>query len=364
MRVQTSFFDKKKSLNKGKSNQKKIRKILLEKGLKASKNQFSDNSLNYKDKNININNQLNLPQINYTNRNNSYVALPSIKNKTNKNKDSFDSQKIFFYEDENDLTIGNKNEIKSNNKGNGCSKNDLNRHNKKNNKFKNNAEVKKIVNSLINSPKNNLNEFKTPYNIEEVKRKYPRENMIDPLYYIKYNISNKPLEKGLDKSFIQYIQDLEENRKEPFLLNEANGVNYGNIQIDYSKFKDNKDEKNIKNMLKQLEERKNFIFDLKDLNYYKKILRYKNVFDKKKIEKRNKKILMSKFKKLIIDTNKNKKINFIESYIDKRMNKYKSFDERMDVILKNTKVTENNINQKSKYHEKLINKINNIYKSY
>ena len=29
MREQTSFFDKKKSLNKGKSNQKKIRKILL-----------------------------------------------------------------------------------------------------------------------------------------------------------------------------------------------------------------------------------------------------------------------------------------------------------------------------------------------
>ena len=54
----------------------------------------------------------------------------------------------------------------------------------------------------------------------------------------------------------------------------------------------------------------------------------------------------------------------IVALADKTAEEFKSFDERMEVILNNTKLTENNINQKSIYHEKLIDKINNIYKCY
>ena len=221
-----------------------------------------------------------------------------------------------------------------------------------------------IVNSLINNQKGNLEYFINSYKKEEEKRKYPREKMIDPLYYIKYNINKKPLEKGVDKSFKQYIQDLDETKKEAFLLKENTGVNYGKIQIDNSNFSDNEDEKKCRQILKNMKKRKDFNFDLKDLNYYKKIKNNNNNIDLKKIEKRRKNIMVSKFKKLLIDTYRNKNIKFIDSYIDKKITAYKSFDERMKIILNNTKITENNINLKSKYHEKLINKINNIYKNY
>ena len=87
---------------------------------------------------------------------------------------------------------------------------------------------------------------------------------------------------------------------------------------------------------------------------------------------RNKKrlIMISRFKKLLNENyknnnkdNNNNKI-FVESYANKAINEYRSFDDRMKILLNNTKLTENNINQTSKYHEKLINRINHINKCY
>jgi len=312
---------------------KTIRKKLLNKELKEYNDQISNSNSNIKDSSLNKIDKLNLPDI-HNNR--------MIRNRNNNN-----------------LKVGKSNIIKNKTKENNFEKIDLNIHTKKNNKNKNFVEINKIVNSLINNQNDNSEYFINSYKQTEEKRKYPREKMIDPLYYIKYNIGNKPLEKGVDKSFKQYIQDLDENRKEPFVLKESTGVNYGKIQIDHSNFSDNDNEKKYRLILKNMNKRKDFVFDLKDSNYYKKIKNYSN-----NLERRRKNILLSKFKKLLIDINKNKNIKFIQSYINKKIKGYKSFDERMEAILNNTKTTENNINLKSKYHEKLINKINNIYKNY
>ena len=329
---------------------KKIRKKMIDKELKAHNNQLSPNCINIKDTKKNKNDKLNLPDINNnimkSNKNDSKISLSFIESNNN------------------NLKLGRNNIILYKIKEKKIEKNESNLPIKKDNKSKNSVEVIYIVNSLINNQKGNLEYFINSYKKEEEKRKYPREKMIDPLYYIKYNISNKPLEKGVDKSFKQYIQDLDETKKEAFLLKENTGVNYGKIQIDNSNFSDNEDEKKCRQILKNMKKRKDFNFDLKDLNYYKKIKNNNNNIVLKKIEKRRKNIMVSKFKKLLIDTYRNKNIKFIDSYIDKKITAYKSFDERMKIILNNTKITENNINLKSKYHEKLINKINNIYKNY
>jgi hypothetical protein len=79
---------------------------------------------------------------------------------------------------------------------------------------------------------------------------------------------------------------------------------------------------------------------------------------------KNRKNLREKYKKFFIDGNRNKNKKFVDSFLDNNIKKYQSFDERMEMIVNNTRITENIIKQKSQYHEKLINKINHIYKMY
>ena len=79
---------------------------------------------------------------------------------------------------------------------------------------------------------------------------------------------------------------------------------------------------------------------------------------------KNRKNLREKYKKFFIDGKRNKNKKFVDSFLDNNIKKYQSFDERMKMIVNNTRITENIIKQKSQYHEKLINKINHIYKMY
>lgn len=346
---------KNNSINKGKEFSRKIRNIILKEETKSSNTKLSEE--NYlKDFKINLDkivskHKSKIDQI-VSNRNYTKISLPFIMDKNkNKNLNSFKTENLLNDGNEfNDIINAIKNKKRKN-----FTNDKMDYKSKKNKKYKNFIEVNKIVNSLINSPKNTRNEFLNLQDKVE-KIKYPREKMIDPIYYIKYNITNKKLKKGADKSFNQYIQEIEDINSEPVFLKETSGVNYGNIRIEHPNT--NTKEKTYRDLLKEMDKRKDFIFELKDLNYYKRI---KN---KKRNEKNNKSEIASKFKKLIIDVHKKKNIKLIDSFIDNKIDKYKSFDERMNLLLNNTKSTENNIKQKSKYHEKLITKINNIYKSY
>ena len=243
--------------------------------------------------------------------------------------------------------------------------NGINIHVKKQRKFNFN-EVEKIVNSLINSPKSNLSEKKESYPREN--KRFPKEKMIDPLYYIKYNVNYDLKNKNSSQDFNQYIKEIENDanlhKTKPRLLNETRDVNYGKIQIDTSGLNNNKI--NYKDLFAKNEEPKNFMFG-KNENYYYKKIRNQNYIKMNHNKKRL--IMISRFKKLLNNNYKNNTKDrnnkkFIESFANKAIDEYRSFDDRMKILLNNTKMTENNINQTSKYHEKLINKINHINKYY
>ena len=311
---------------------------LLEKNSLNKRKQYLKllNSLLPKEKLKNTNNI-------FTKRKNYRHFLPFIKNK---NDNHFNSSKI-----ENNLSEGNNNKlrdeetitIRENKKGKYFRNKRLDIRTKRNNKYKNSEEVNNIVNSLINSSNNNIDKNIYSYDKAKENKKFPRE-------------------KTIDKSFNKYMQDINESKKEEIVLNTNREINYGKIQVDPSNYINNEDENKFKYMLRQIREKRNFNFGTRDINYFKKIKNPIISFDKRKKENDNK--LLLKLRKLLIDINKKNKTKFIESNIYKKIDKCKSFDERMDIILNNTKITEANINKTSKYHEKLINKINYIYKSY
>ena len=357
-----------KFINKGKEFSKKLRKVIFNEELKLTNNKLSNEEIILKNFNINIRKIIHSQMNNNDNngilnseRIDNKNSLPLIKN--NNNNKTYDSLKVG--NEENDSGVGIKIRKNRNIEIKKFKNNGLNIHIKKHKKYNFN-EVEKIVNSLINSPKNNLSEKKESH-IKENKR-FPREKMIDPLYYIKYNVNYDSKNKNSSQDFNQYIKEIEEDanlhKTKPRLLNETRDVNYGKIQIEASNFNSNKI--NYKDLFAKNEEPKNFVFGKNEINYYKKIRNQNHI----KMNRNKKRLIMiSRFKKLLNENykNNNKDNNnkiFVESYANKAINEYRSFDDRMKILLNNTKLTENNINQTSKYHEKLINRINHINKCY
>ena len=365
-----------KFINKGKEFSKKIRKIILNEEIKKTNNKLSKEEIDLKNFNINMRKLMQSPINDNDNANDNDIidseriktknSLPLIKS-NNKIYDSLNTEKKNFdsevYDNDAAIKIKNKkiNDIKH-------FRNDgLNIRIKRNKKFNKFTEVEKIVNSLINSPKNYLSE-NIKSNGTEKKLKFPKEKMIDPLYYIKYNVNFNSTSKNSSKGFYQFIKEIEKDadshKNKQRLLNETRDVNYGKIQIDTSNF--SSDKIYFKDLFAKFEKPKNFVFDKNDINYYKKIRNHDFI---KMNRKKRRLIMISRFKKLLNENynlnnkDKNNK-KLIESYADKDLNKYRSFDDRMKILLNNTKITENNINQTSKYHDKLINKINHINKCY
>jgi hypothetical protein len=359
-----------KFINKGKEFSKKLRKVILNEELKLTNKKIPREELNFKNFNINIRKiippPINDDDIINSERNYTNNPLPLIKN----NKMFYDSLKAEnknFESEGNDYDKIIKVKKTKNIDSNSFRKDNLNILLKKHKKYDNFAEVDKIVNLLINSPKNYLSEnIKSNVSEEKEKIKFPKEKMIDPIYYIKYNINFNSTNKNKPKGFKQYIKEIEKSAKshknKPRLLNETRDINYGKIQIENSNT--NIEKYNYKDLFEKSEKPKNFIFGIKDANCYKKI-RNQNYI---RINPRKQRLIMiSKFKKLLNDNynsrdNTNKKL--IESYADKAINQYRSFDDRMEILLNKTKLIENNINETSKYHEKLINRINHVNKYY
>lgn len=54
----------------------------------------------------------------------------------------------------------------------------------------------------------------------------------------------------------------------------------------------------------------------------------------------------------------------IEKELEKNMEKYVSFDTRINVVLLASKNTEESVNQKFREHEEMLNKINYLFNSY
>ena len=240
-------------------------------------------------------------------------------------------------------------------------------NNSKNKKISRTIKVNKIVNSLINSSDE---EFKNKIIIKEDK--FPKEKSVDPFSYIKYNIQKNPYDKAIYKGINTIINQIgKDNLREEYennLIQKANDAN--NLKIDSNNFKAPLGEAKIykrkyEDMINQTKIYKSFYFN-KNENPKNKIKRkfynphynileetYKIYFNKKfkfALENKNNKI----------ERNKTKTDISFENKIDK----YLSFDSRINNILFISKNTEDNINKKSREHEKMLNKFNFMFNSY
>lgn len=226
-------------------------------------------------------------------------------------------------------------------------------------------KVKKIIDSLLNSSKkDNYKRILSQAKIE-TKNRFPKEKMIDPFHYIRYNIQKDPMDKSLYRGIDSLMKDRGKNSKckeyEINLLKKANEINNREIKIDHlniSGKENNIYKKNYEDMINQTKHYESFHFNKKDYlhNKLKKYSPYQNILD------RTYKIFLNKefgykrqdFDEIIKKTNK-RKIN-----LEKNIHKYISFDTRVNNIIKSSKQIEKNANQKRKEHDKMIKKINKI----
>ena len=239
-------------------------------------------------------------------------------------------------------------------------------------KMANSLEVNNILNSLTNPVNNISNKSNDRYQMTS----FPKERSIDPISYIKYNLQNNPndknLYKGINKVMKQLGKSYMEEEYESNLIKKASDVN--NLKIDNEHIQAplgeaKKYKKKYEDLINQTKIFKSFYFNKNGTpqkkekikyNPHKKILDkiYKIYFDnkigstdeKKKAEKKNNKNSKNKTK--------------IELDLEKNMEKYVSFDTRINVVLLASKNTEESVNQKFREHEEMLNKINYLFNSY
>ena len=234
--------------------------------------------------------------------------------------------------------------------------------------------VNKIINSLINSNDDeNYKSYDSYFKKEENnKNYYPKEKMIDPIYYIKYNINstNNPKENPFYKGFNNIIKEITNgySNKEYSLnlLKRSREVSNSKIEIDHLNVPNSENniyKKKYEDMINQTKHFKSFHFN-KNSFLQKKLKQYspyKNILDKT-----YKFYLDNQFKdkeQNIDETNRNWSKRNIKLNLKKNIYKFLSFDTRVNNILNLSKNTERNVNEKSKMHKKMINDINKILNS-
>lgn len=238
-------------------------------------------------------------------------------------------------------------------------------------KVANSLEVNNIVNSLI-SPGNNVSD--KPIDTKQMST-FPKERSIDPISYIKYNLQNNPndknLYKGINKVMKQLGKSYMKDEYESNLIKKASDVNYLKIDNEHIQAplgEAKKYKKKYEDLINQTKKFKSFYFNKSETpqkkekimyNPHRKILDkiYKIYFDNK-IGKNDEK------KKIEKKDNNNKNKSKIEKELEKNMEKYVSFDTRINVVLLASKNTEESVNQKFREHEEMLNKINYLFNSY
>ena len=249
---------------------------------------------------------------------------------------------------------------------------ELNINDNKNKKDSKSIEVKKIIDSLTNSTKEENQDLFLKNN--NINIKFPLNKTVDPFSYIKFNLQNNPYNKTLYKGVKTIMKKMGKRPlKEEYennLIEKAREVN--NLKVDSNHIRAPLGEaknliKQFDDMIKQTKKYKSFsfnknenpqsIFKMKYYKPYNSILdkNYKNYFNKnfkiniKETDNKNK-------------VEKNKTNSDIE--LENNIDKYLSFDMRINNILYISRKTENNINRKSKEHEDMLNKFNFILNSY
>ena len=237
------------------------------------------------------------------------------------------------------------------------------------NKNNRQMEINKILNSLTNNTNNNNMNKLLLYNKKEKKKsEFPMEKMIDPKHYIKYNLLKNPMDKSLYKGINSFMKENGDNEITN-LLKRAKAINARRAAIgrlDVPESGNNIYKKKYEDMISQTKNYESFHFNKNKLTYNKlrKYNPYQNILDRtyKIYINNNFPNLRQKRDFNFIEANKNQ--TKLDTNFEKNIDKYISFDTRVNNILKLSKHTENNVNQKSKEHEIMINRINQLYDSY
>jgi hypothetical protein len=296
---------------------------------------------------------------NFLNNNKSYNTIVYLNNrpkvlKSNSNKFTFTNYK------NDDLTNNNDCENTSSR---------IN-YSTKRKKVSNSLEVNNIVNSLI-SPGKKMSDKVNDAN--QTTTSFPKERSIDPISYIKYNLQNNPndkhLYKGINKVMNQLGKSYIKEEYESNLIKKASDVN--NLKIDNEHIQAplgeaKKYKQKYEDLINQTKIFKSFYFNKNETPQRKEKIKYnphRKILDKiYKVYFDNKIRPNDEKKKEEIKDNKNK--TKIEKELEKNMEKYVSFDTRINVVLLASKNTEESVNQKFREHEEMLNKINYLFNSY
>ena len=299
-----------------------------------------------------------------------------IENFKNQNLSQNKNQKNNLSNEFNNSTESTSYMIKNVNNNNyfNCSKNDkkLFPFNSKSNSQKIN-KIQKItkINNIINSLIETKNEKKlVSYREKGYINKYPIENSISPVNYIKYNLQKSPLDlssyNGINKLMEQF-GNIEDNKKPIInMVKKAKFINTHKIELDHLNFTENED--NIQynkytEMLKQLKKTGTFHFNhgfspnkkrFKNYKLYKFLLNrtYRKNIDKSFEENKNEFPIIYKSR------------SRINIYNEKNIKKLIPFDTRINSLLKLSQKNFTKVKEMSKEHQKMMNKINNkVHKS-
>lgn len=313
-------------------NNKKINKKLILLLANKTYNQLNTENISVSNKNynnfsINYNNEYNT-----TEKNTHYISKEHFKDLYNNDKPTSLNKKI---------------------------------HKIKDKKSNRELKIKEIVDSLINSTSQ-----ESQKEINNIKIKFPKEKSIDPFSYIKFNLQENPYNKAFNKGLKTIMTKMtdESLRKEyeKSLIQKAADVN--NLKVDSNQFKaplgEAKFYKNkFDDLINQTKSYKSFYFN-HNFNSHKKGKMANYNLQRNNLEKTYKKYFENNFKlkKNIINNNKiNKNNATIDINLEKNIDKYLSFDSRINNLLFISKKTEDYINRKSKEHEEMINKYNSIF---
>ena len=299
---------------------------------------------------------------NFLNINKSYNTIVSSNNRPKVLKS--DSNKFTFTNYKND-DVTNKNYLTNEFENTSSRMN----YSTKKKKVANSLEVNNIVNSLI-SPEKNMSDKSKEANLET---SFPKERSIDPISYIKYNLQNNPndknLYKGINKVMKQLGKSYIKEEYESNLIKKASDVNYLKIDNEHIQAplgEAKKYKQKYEDLINQTKIFKSFYFNKNETPQRKEKIKYnphRKILDKVyKIYFDNK--IGSNDEKKNVEKKNNKSKTKIELELEKNMEKYVSFDTRINVVLLASKNTEESVNQKFREHEEMLNKINYLFNSY
>jgi hypothetical protein len=238
-----------------------------------------------------------------------------------------------------------------------------NAENTENNENKHSFEINKRVNTLINTT-----DYESKKSMQKIIKKFPKEKSVDPMSHIKHNLKYNPLDrslyKGINKAMKNLVKSGLKDEFEKNMIQKASDII--NRKVDSDHIEAPLGEAKI--YQKKIEDIRTQTKRYKSFHFYKNKtpqnnLRSKNYNPEMNILDKTYRIYFNKKFKIKQKEKERSKVK-IDNELEKNIDKYLSFDRRINNILYISKNTEESINQKKKEHKEMINKFNYMLNSF